>query len=145
MLFRSEEINIGMAVALDDGLIVPVIRNADQKRVADINVEVKDLAKRARRNKLDPDEMVGASFTITNLGGYKSVDAFTPIINLPEAAILGICRTVEKPVVVNGEITIRPMMGLSLSFDHRIVDGAPAAQWLRLLMDLIEEPHKIFI
>lgn len=140
-----EEINIGMAVALDDGLIVPVIRNAEQKRVADINVEVKDLAKRARRNKLDPDEMVGASFTITNLGGYKSVDAFTPIINLPEAAILGICRTVEKPVVVNGEITIRPMMGLSLSFDHRIVDGAPAAQWLRLLMDLIEEPHKIFI
>jgi len=140
-----KDINIGMAIALDDGLIVPVIKNADQKKLMQINEEIRDLAKRARRNKLNPDEMGGASFTISNLGGYQSVDAFTPIINLPESAILGVCRTVEKPVVVEGEIVIRPMMGLSLSFDHRIIDGAPAAEWLKVLIDLIETPHKIFV
>lgn len=140
-----KEINIGMAVALDDGLIVPVIHNADQKRLQEINDDIADLAKRGRRNKLSPDEMTGATFTITNLGGYGSVDAFTPIINLPEAAILGVCRTVERPVVVDGQIVIRPMMGLSLSFDHRIIDGAPAADFLAVLISLIENPHKIFI
>ncbi len=140
-----KDINIGMAIALDDGLIVPVIKNADQKKLIDINAEIADLAKRARRNKLNPDEMGGASFTISNLGAYGSVDAFTPIINLPESAILGVGRTVEKPVAVNGEIVIRPMMGLSLSIDHRIIDGAPAAQWLKVLIDLIETPHKIFV
>lgn len=140
-----KDINIGMAVALDDGLIVPVISNANEKKLADVSREIQDLAKRARKNKLTPDEMGGATFTITNLGAYNSVDAFTPIINLPEAAILGVCRTVEKPVVVNGEIVIRPMMGLSLSFDHRIIDGAPAAEWLAVLLDLIQNPYKIFI
>ncbi len=140
-----KDINIGMAVALDDGLIVPVIKNANQKKLMEINVEIADLAKRARRNKLNPDEMGGASFTITNLGAYGSVDAFTPIINLPESAILGVCRTVDKPVVVDGQIVIRPVMGLSLSFDHRIIDGAPAAEWLKVLIDLIESPHKIFV
>ena len=100
---------------------------------------------KGRKNKLSPDEMSGATFTITNLGAYNSVDTFTPIINPPEAAILGVCRTIDKPVVVNGEIVIRPMMGLSLSFDHRIIDGAPAAELLAVLIDLIENPQKIFI
>jgi len=140
-----KDINIGMAVALDDGLIVPVIRNANEKKLVDINNEITDVAKRARKNKLNPDEMGGATFTISNLGAYNSVDAFTPIINPPESAILGVCRTVEKPVVVNGEIVIRPLMGLSLSFDHRIIDGAPAAEFLAVLIDLIENPQKIFI
>jgi pyruvate dehydrogenase E2 component (dihydrolipoamide acetyltransferase) len=140
-----KEINIGMAVALDDGLIVPPIKNANTKKLSEVNKEVKDLAKRGRKNKLNPDEMVGSTFTITNVGAYNSVDHFTPIINQPEVAILGIGRTIEKPVVVNGQIVIRPMMGLSLAFDHRVVDGAPAAEYLAVLIDLIEHPHKIFI
>lgn len=139
------DINIGMAVAVPDGLIVPVIRNADKKKLKEINADINDLAKRGRKNKLEPDEMSGGTFTITNLGGYGSVDAFTPIINTPESAILGVCRTIERPVAVNGEVVIRPMMGLSLSFDHRITDGAPAAEFLKVLIDLIENPHKIFI
>lgn len=140
-----KEINIGMAVALDDGLIVPPIRNANTKKLVEVNNEVKDLAKRGRKNKLSPDEMVGSTFTITNVGAYNSVDYFTPIINQPESAILGIGRTIEKPVVVNGQIVVRPMMGLSLAFDHRVVDGAPAAEFLAVLIDLIENPTKIFI
>jgi pyruvate dehydrogenase E2 component (dihydrolipoamide acetyltransferase) len=140
-----QDINIGMAVAVPDGLIVPVIRNANGKKLAEVNAEINDLAKRGRKNKLDPDEMSGATFTITNLGGYGSVDWFTPIINPPESAILGIGRTIEKPVVVKGEVVARPMMGLSLSFDHRIIDGAPAAEWLAVLIKLIENPQKIFI
>jgi len=140
-----KDINIGMAVAVPDGLIVPVIRNANGKKLAEVNVEIGDLAKRGRKNKLEPDEMSGATFTITNLGGYGSVDWFTPIINPPELAILGVGRTIDKPVVVKGEVVVRPMMGLSLSFDHRIIDGAPAAEWLAVLIQLIENPQKIFI
>jgi len=140
-----KDINIGVAVALPDGLIVPVVRNANQKSLYQVSKEIKDLAKRARKNKLEPDEMTGGTFTITNLGAYGSVDWFTPIINQPESAILGVGRTVEKPVVVDGQIVIRPMMGLSLAFDHRVIDGAPAAEFLKVLIDLIENPHKIFI
>ncbi|AFV12156.1 dihydrolipoyllysine-residue acetyltransferase component of acetoin cleaving system [Thermacetogenium phaeum DSM 12270] len=140
-----QDINIGVAVALPDGLIVPVVRNADQKDIYQVNKEIRDLAKRARRNKLEPDEMTGGTFTVTNLGAYGSVDWFTPIINQPESAILGVGRTVERPVVVNGEITIRPMLGLSLAFDHRVIDGAPAAEFLKVLIDLIEKPYRIFI
>lgn len=140
-----QDINIGMAVAVPDGLIVPVIKNASGKKLAQVNMEINDLAKRGRKNKLDPDEMSGATFTITNLGGYGSVDWFTPIINPPESAILGIGRTIDKPVAVKGEVVVRPMMGISLSFDHRIIDGAPAAEWLAVLIQLIENPQKIFI
>ncbi|KUK37254.1 MAG: hypothetical protein PWQ99_1109 [Clostridia bacterium] len=140
-----QDINIGVAVALPEGLIVPVVRNADQKDIYQVNKEIRDLAKRARRNKLEPDEMTGGTFTVTNLGAYGSVDWFTPIINQPESAILGVGRTVERPVVVNGEITIRPMLGLSLAFDHRVIDGAPAAEFLKVLIDLIEKPYRIFI
>lgn len=140
-----KDINIGVAVALDDGLIVPVVRNADTKSVYDVNAEIKDLAKRGKRNKLEPDELNGATFTITNVGMYNSVDSFTPIINQPETGIMGVCRTIEKPVAVNGQIVIRPMMGLSFSFDHRVIDGAPAAEFLAVLIDLIENPTKIFI
>ncbi|NLU49817.1 MAG: 2-oxo acid dehydrogenase subunit E2 [Syntrophomonadaceae bacterium] len=140
-----QDINIGVAVALDDGLIVPVVRNANKKSLAEVSKEVRDLAKRARKNKLNPDEMGGGTFTITNVGAYGSVDWFTPIINQPESAILGVGRTVDKPVVVDGQIVVRPMMGLSLSFDHRVIDGAPAAEFLAVLLGLIEQPYKIFI
>ena len=140
-----QDVNVGVAIAIPDGLVVPVVKNANKKSLADISKEVKDFAKRARKNKLDPEEMTGGSFTITNLGGYGSVDYFTPIINQPESAILGIGRTVKTPVVVGDQIVIRPIMGLSLAFDHRVIDGAPAAEFLALVMKLIEQPHKIFI
>ena len=140
-----KDINIGVAVAIPNGLVVPVVKNADQKSLDEVSGEVRDFAKRARRNKLDASEMTGGTFTITNLGGYGSVDYFTPIINQPESAILGVGRTVRIPAVVGDNIVIRPMMGLSFAFDHRIIDGAPAAEFLGILIKLIEQPHKIFI
>ncbi|WP_371362533.1 Dihydrolipoyllysine-residue acetyltransferase component of pyruvate dehydrogenase complex [Sporomusa rhizae] len=140
-----QDINIGVAIAIPDGLVVPVVKNAGQKSLAEVSKEVKDFAKRARKNKLDPEEMTGGTFTITNLGGYGSVDYFTPIINQPESAILGVGRTVRQPVVQGEQIVIKPIMGLSLAFDHRVIDGAPAAEFLAMLIKLIEQPHKIFI
>ncbi|HWR44169.1 dihydrolipoamide acetyltransferase family protein [Sporomusa sp.] len=140
-----QDINVGVAIAIPDGLVVPVVKNANQKSLADVSKQVKDFAKRARKNKLDPEEMTGGTFTITNLGGYGSVDYFTPIINQPESAILGVGRTVRQPVVQGEQIVIKPIMGLSLAFDHRVIDGAPAAEFLALLIKLIEQPHKIFI
>lgn len=140
-----QDINIGVAVALNDGLVVPVIKNANRKSLAEVSTEIKDLAKRARKNKVGPDEMSGGTFTITNLGSYGSVDAFTPIINQPESAILGVGRTITRPVVVDDQVVIRPIMGLSLAFDHRVIDGAPAAAFLADVIKFIEQPYKIFI
>lgn len=140
-----KDVHIGVAIAIPGGLVVPVIKNANQKSLDEVSVAVKDFAKRARRNKLDASEMTGGTFTITNLGGYGSVDFFTPIINQPESAILGVGRTLKMPAVVGDEVLVRPMMGLSLAFDHRIIDGAPAAEFLAILIKLIEQPHKIFI
>lgn len=139
------EINIGVAIALPEGLVVPVVKQANGKALAEVSKEIKDFAKRAKKNKLEPDEMNGGTFTVTNLGGYGSVDYFTPIINQPESAILGVGRTVETPVVAGGQIVIRPMLALSLAFDHRVIDGAPAAEFLSTLLKLIAQPHKIFI
>lgn len=140
-----KEINIGVAVALDDGLVVPVIKNANIKSLSEISSQIKDLAKRARRNKVNPDEMTGGTFTVTNLGSYGSVDAFTPIINQPESAILGVGRIVKRPVVIDDQIAIRPVIGLSFAFDHRIIDGAPAAAFLATIINLIEHPYKVFV
>ncbi|WP_371371780.1 dihydrolipoamide acetyltransferase family protein [Sporomusa aerivorans] len=140
-----KDINIGVAIAIPDGLVVPVVRNANHKNLTDVSREIKDFAKRARKNKLETEEMAGGTFTVTNLGGYGSVEYFTPIINPPEAAILGVGRTVEKPVVVAGQIAVRPIMGLSFAFDHRLIDGAPAAEFLATLIKLIEQPYRIFI
>jgi len=140
-----KDIHVGVAIALQSGLIVPVLRNPNQKSLSTVSKELKDFVKRAKRNKLNPDETSGGTFTITNVGGYNSVDWFTPIINQPESAILGVGRIVEKPAVVKGQIAIRPLMGLSLSFDHRVIDGAPAADFLATLIALIEKPNRIFI
>lgn len=137
------EIHIGMAVALEEGLIVPVMREADKKTLQQIAKETKRLAEGARAGTLSVDEVTGSTFTITNLGMYE-VDGFTPIINPPEAAILGVGRIVEKPAVYRGEIAKRAMMTLSLTFDHRLVDGAPAAAFLRRVKDLLETPSLIF-
>jgi pyruvate dehydrogenase E2 component (dihydrolipoamide acetyltransferase) len=125
-----EEVNVGIAVALDEGLMVPVIRHADTKSLQQIADESRRLAEKARAGSLGVDEVSGGTFTITNLGMY-GIDAFTPIINQPQIAILGVGRIVPKPAVHDGQIAIRSMMTLSLTFDHRIVDGAPAAAFLQ--------------
>jgi len=138
------EIHIGMAVALDDGLIVPVVRNAGQKDLQEIAQETQQLAIGSREGTLLVDEVTGSTFTITNLGGYGA-DFFTPIINLPEAAILGVGRIVEKPAIFEGEITKRSMMTLSLTIDHRLVDGAPGAAFLRDLGAILNNPYRILI
>ena len=133
-------INIGVAVDTERGLLVPVIRDAASKRLGDIVTEFRELVERARAGRSLPDDLSGGTFTITNLGMYD-VDGFTPIINLPECAILGVGRIVEKPAAVNGQVVIRPMMVLSLTFDHRINDGAPAARFLQRVKQLIERPY----
>lgn len=137
-------IHLGFAVAMDDGLVVPVIEHADQKGLATITKEAKTLAEQARNKSLSPEKMQGSTFTISNLGMY-AVNGFTPIINPPNAAILGVGQIQEKVVVINGEMKVRSMMELSLSFDHRVIDGAPAARFLTDLKDILEHPYKLLM
>lgn len=139
-----ESIHVGVAVALEDGLIVPVLREADKRTVQGIAEESRRLAMGARQGTLSLDEVTGSTFTITNLGAY-GVDGFTPIINSPEVAILGVGRIVEKPVIYEDQIARRSLMVLSLTVDHRVVDGAPAAAFLRTLRELIESPYRLLI
>jgi pyruvate dehydrogenase E2 component (dihydrolipoamide acetyltransferase) len=134
-----KRIDLGLAVDTDRGLLVPVVRAVDHKGLAQLAVETKDLAERARTGNISPDELRGSTFTLTNLGGL-GVDAFTPIINLPETAILGVGRIKEKPAAVAGQVTIRSMMWLSLTFDHRLVDGGLAARFLQRVVQLVEQP-----
>ena len=133
------EINIGLAVALDEGLVTPVIRGADGKSLAQLAAENRDLAARTREGRTRPEEISGGTFTITNLGANE-IDGFTPIINPPQAGILGVGRVVEKPVIANGEIAKGETMYLSLTFDHRVIDGAPAAAFLQTVKSLLEDP-----
>lgn len=139
-----DQVHIGLAVAIPDGLVVPVVKDADRKGLAELTAECKTLARLARENKLKPDQLSGGTFTLSNLGMY-AVDAFTPIINPPESAILGIGRIHEKPVGVNGSIVLRPMMTASLSFDHRVIDGAPAGAFLTELKQLLEQPFQLLL
>lgn len=138
------DVHIGFAVAVPDGLVVPVLRNVDQKGLGILTKEAKTIAKKARDGMLTPDEMQGSTFTISNLGMF-AVDGFTPIINQPNAAILGVGRIQEKPVIINGQVETRSMMTLSLSFDHRIIDGAPAAQFLTDVKNVLEQPYKLMV
>lgn len=137
---RLAAVNIGMATDTERGLLVPVIRDADKKSLREFGTEFRALVERARSGKALPDDLTGGTFTLTNLGMYD-VDAFTPVINLPEAAILGLGRIAPQPVAREGQVVIRQMLILSLVFDHRLVDGAPAARFLQFLKDLIEEPY----
>jgi pyruvate dehydrogenase E2 component (dihydrolipoamide acetyltransferase) len=137
---RLPHVNLGMAVDTERGLLVPVIRNADMKGLRAFGAEFRAMVERARVGKALPDDLSGGTFTITNLGMYD-VDAFTPIINLPEAAILGVGRIQSKPVVWEGAIVARQMWTLSLTFDHRLVDGAPAARFLQCIKQLVESPY----
>jgi pyruvate dehydrogenase E2 component (dihydrolipoamide acetyltransferase) len=131
---------IGVAVALENGLVVPVVRNADSKPLTAISREIRQLAQKARAGQLSLEEMRGGTFTVTNVGAFHSVDWFTPLINQPEAGIIGLGRIVDTPVARDGQIVIRPMLGVSLSFDHRIIDGTPAAEFLKIVLDLMEDP-----
>ena len=132
-------VNMGVAVALDNGLVVPNVRDADKKSLTEISAEVKELAALARKGGLPMDRLTGGTFTITNLGMY-GIESFTPIINQPEVAILGVNTMEDKVVVVNGEICVRPIMNLSLTADHRVIDGSVAAQFLQRVKKLMEKP-----
>ena len=132
-----EDVNVGVAVAAEKGLVVPVIRNTDRKSLTEIASALQMMVEKTRRGELAKDDVTGGTFTITNLGMF-GVDVFIPIINPPETAILGVGRVVEKPVVVNGQVAVRSMMQLSLAYDHRIVDGAPAAQFLQTVKKILE-------
>lgn len=143
-IIYNPQINVGVAVALEEGLIVPVIKNTNKMGIGAISQQIKELAEKARSGKLGPDEYKGGTFTVTNLGMF-GVDSFTPIINPPESAILGVNRILKKPVVVDDEIVIRPMMTLSLSFDHRLVDGSVAAQFLQRVKFFLENPTLLLL
>jgi pyruvate dehydrogenase E2 component (dihydrolipoamide acetyltransferase) len=138
------EVHLGVAVSIPDGLITPVVRNADRKSVLDISREVKDLAGRAREKKLRPEEFSGSTFTISNLGMFD-VSEFTAIINPPEAAILAVGSVVKVPVVDGDQVTIGHRMKVTLSSDHRVVDGALAAQFLQDVRRLLENPVSLFV
>ena len=133
-------VNLGMAVDTERGLLVPVVRDADLKSLRQFGAEFRQMVERARTGRALPDDLNGGTFTITNLGMYE-VDAFTPVINLPEAAILGVGRIAPKVVPHNGSPEIRQMLTLSLVFDHRLIDGAPAARFLQHIKHVIEEPY----
>ena len=132
-------VNMGVAVSLENGLVVPNIPDADKKSLTEISDELKELAAKAREGKLPLERLQGGTFTVTNLGMY-GIESFSPIINQPEVAILGVNTIEEKPVVRGGELVIRPMLNLSLTADHRVVDGAYAAQVLQRVKALMENP-----
>ncbi|HLD96777.1 MAG TPA: dihydrolipoamide acetyltransferase family protein [Candidatus Nanoarchaeia archaeon] len=138
----KEYLNIGFAVATEAGLVVPVVKGANAKSILALAGEIQELAEKARSRKLDMADMMGGSFTITNLGSVGGA-FFTPIINYPEAAILGIGRIADKPVVKDGKIAIRKLMPLSLTYDHRIIDGAQAAGFLNSIISFLEKPDHL--
>ena len=131
--------DISIAVSAPKGLVVPVIRNAESLSLADIERRVLELAQKARDNKLTPDEMSGGTFTITNGGVFGSLMS-TPIINLPQSAILGMHKIQDRPMAVNGKVEVRPMMYLALSYDHRIIDGRESVGFLVRVKELLENP-----
>jgi pyruvate dehydrogenase E2 component (dihydrolipoamide acetyltransferase) len=134
-----EQADIGVAVAIEDGLITPIIRAANHKSLGQIALEVRELAERARVRKLRPEEYTGASFSISNLGMF-GIDEFTAVINPPEAAILAVGAVAAKPVAREGELVVRQMMRVTLSCDHRVIDGATGARFLQTLKNILENP-----
>lgn len=141
-ILLHESVQMGIAVALPEGLIVPVLRNADKKGLLEIAGEARQLARKARQATLTVDEVTGGTFTISNVSMFE-VDGVTPILKSPETGILGIGRVKAKPAVHNGEIAIRSMMFLNLTFDHQVVDGAPAAEFLQTVVRYLENPYLI--
>jgi pyruvate dehydrogenase E2 component (dihydrolipoamide acetyltransferase) len=141
-ILLHDSVHMGIAVALPEGLIVPVLRDADQKGLLQIGREARELAKKAREGGLSVDEVSGGTFTLSNVSMFE-VDVVTPILRTPETGILGVGRVKEKPAVHQGQIAIRSMMFLSLTFDHQVVDGAPASEFLQTLARFLEQPALI--
>lgn len=137
-----EFVDIGIAVQTPKGLMVPIIRNAESKTIAEIEIELKELAEKARNKKISVEELTGGTFTITNGGTFGSLLS-TPIINPPQSAILGMHNIVERPVALNGQVVIRPMMYVALSYDHRIIDGKDSVGFLVKVKELIENPERM--
>ena len=137
-------VHLGIAVGSERGLVVPVVKHAEQRSFADIEKEIARLAGLARDNRLTPDDMAGATFTISNGGVYGSLMS-TPILNPPQSGILGMHKIQKRPVVVNDQIVIRPMMYLALSYDHRIIDGREAVSFLVRVKECIENPERLFL
>ena len=140
----NKDVNIGVAVAVPEGLLVPVVRYADIKTLSQINTEVKTLAGKAKDRKLQPDEMQGNTFTISNLGMF-GIEEFTAIINPPDACILAVGGIIEKPVVKDGEIVVGNQMKVTLSCDHRVVDGATGAQFLNTVKEILQDPIRLMV
>jgi 2-oxoglutarate dehydrogenase E2 component (dihydrolipoamide succinyltransferase) len=136
--------DIGVAIGSGKGLVVPVLRNAERMSFAEIELAIADLAKRARDNKLKVEELQGGTFTISNGGVYGSLLS-TPIVNPPQSGVLGLHAIQDRPVAREGNVVIRPMMYLALTYDHRLIDGREAVSWLKRLKDLIENPARILI
>ncbi len=133
------EVHIGMAVAVEDGLITPVIRDADRKTLTEIGIEARELAQRARNRRLKPEEYTGASFSVSNLGMFD-IDQFTAVINPPEAGIIAVGSIVAKPVAEGSQVVVRRRLRLTMSCDHRVIDGATGAQFLKTLKQMLENP-----
>jgi pyruvate dehydrogenase E2 component (dihydrolipoamide acetyltransferase) len=139
-----EVVHLGVAVAVEDGLITPVVRNAHAKGLIQIGAEVREMAGRAREKKLKPDEYTGATFSVSNLGMF-GIEEFTAIINPPEAGILAVGRLEDRPVAVDGEVIVMPRMRMTMSCDHRVIDGATGARFLQTLQVMLEEPTAILL
>lgn len=144
VLLRHEAVHLGVATQTSDGLKVPVIRNAERLSIERLSAEIRRVSNAARDNKIGKNELGGSTITVTSLGKLGGI-ASTPIINLPEVAIIGVNRAVERPMVVNGQIAVRLMMNLSSSFDHRFVDGYDAAAMIQQIKEMLEHPATIFI
>ena len=136
--------NISFAVGTDKGLVVPVLKNADELSFADIEKNIKEISEKAREGKLTIEDLQGGTFTISNGGVYGSMLS-TPILNLPQSGVLGMHNIVERPMVVNGEIKIRPIMYLALSYDHRIIDGKESVSFLKMIKENLEDPRRLFL
>ena len=141
---RHNRVHIGVAVAIDDGLITPVVRDAHARPIADISIEVKALASLARAKRLTPDQYTGSTFSISNLGMF-GIEQFTGVINPPEAGILAVGAVEERPVALDGRIVVRPRMRITMSCDHRIIDGAQGARFLATLKDILEKPLSVLL
>jgi 2-oxoglutarate dehydrogenase E2 component (dihydrolipoamide succinyltransferase) len=142
-IVQPQFVDVGIAVSTPKGLMVPIVRNAESKSVPEIEQEIKELAEKARNKKISVDELTGGTFTITNGGVFGSLLS-TPIINPPQSAILGMHNIVERPVAVDGQVVIRPMMYVALSYDHRIIDGKDSVGFLVKVKEMIENPERMF-
>ena len=144
LIHLKKNVNIGIAVDAEDGLIVPVISHVEQKSLKEIHMEMKELIGKAQRNELTHKEMSGGTFTISNVGPLGSTGA-TPIINHPEVGLMAFHKTKKRPAVVDDQIVIRSMMNVSMSFDHRVADGASAVKFTNRMIELIEDPSKMLL